>query len=92
MVADRGLAYAELLRLRNEYKEYREAHWDAEHNYIRPEYAEGLYEIFREGIVARRIYDGIMKGLMPKEPKAIQAELDFNTTTGNEGIIGRYGL
>ena len=79
-VMDRGLVYADLLRLRNEYRAFKEAHWDAEHNHIKSEYAEGLYQIFREGIIVRRAYDEIERSRHPQEPKVIQAELDFNTT------------
>ena len=79
-IMDRGLVYADLLRLRNEYRAYKEAHWDAEHNHIKPESAEGLYQIFREGIIVRRAYDEIERSRQPQEPKVIQTELDFNTT------------
>jgi hypothetical protein len=78
MVMDRGLVYADLLRLRQEYREYRDAHWDAERGHIKPEYAEGLYRIFREGIVARRAYDKIEQARQPQEPRVIQQELNFN--------------
>ena len=56
-ILDRGLAYAELLRLRQKYRKYKEAYWDAEHNHIRAEYAEGLYQIFHEGVTARQLWN-----------------------------------
>ena len=77
-VMDRGLVYAELLRLRKEYREFKEAHWDKEHNHIKQEYAEGLYQLFREGIIARRAYDEIERSRQPQEPRTIQTELNFN--------------
>ena len=78
MLTDRGLAYAELLRLRREYREYKAAHWDKEQNHIKADYTEGLYQIFREGIIARRVYDEIERSRQPQEPKVIQTELNFN--------------
>lgn len=75
---DRGLAYAELLQLRMEYKEYKEAHWDQLRNHIDPRHAEGLYQIFREGVIARRAYDETMRSTAPQKPSVIQVELDFN--------------
>lgn len=78
MVTDRALVYAELLRLRNEYREYKKGHWDKERNHIKADCTEGLYQIFREGIIARQIYDKIERGRQPQEPKVIQTELNFN--------------
>lgn len=78
-IMDRGLVYAELLRLRKEYREYKEAHWDKERNHIKPEHAEGLYQLFREGVIARRAYDEIERSRQPQEPRTIQTELNFNT-------------
>ena len=62
VIMDRGLVNAELLRLRNEYRKYKEKHWDRERNRIRPEFAEGLYRIFRDGIITRRVWDRLNSG------------------------------
>ncbi len=56
---DRGLAYAELLQIRKEYREFRKAHWDYERNHIKSEFAEGLYQIFRSGRIARDNWERI---------------------------------
>ena len=56
-VFDRGLANAELLQCRTEYRKFKVANWDTERNHIKPEFAEGLYKLFRRGIIARRDWD-----------------------------------
>ena len=77
-IFDRGLAYADLLRLRSEYRKFRDEHWYAERGHIKIEYAEGLYQIFREGIIARRLYDKILRSMEPREPRQVQMELNFS--------------
>lgn len=80
MVKDRGMLYAELLRLRQEYKEYRDSHWDNERNHIRIEYANGLYEIFRQGIIVRRALDDLTREQVAKmqpQPRIIETQLNF---------------
>ena len=78
MIMDRGLINAELLRLRNEYREYREKHWDTERNHIRPEFAEGLYRIFRDGIIMRRAWDGLNRETVaPQQPRIIETQFNF---------------
>ena len=78
---DRGMAYAELLQARNEYREYKEAHWDHERNHIKPEYAEGLYKLFRKGRIAREDWDKIerqrVKQMQPQQPQVIETQLNF---------------
>lgn len=78
MIMDRGLIYAELLRLRNEYREYREKHWDTERNHILPEFAEGLYRIFRDGIIMRKAWDWLNRetSATPK-PRVIETHFYF---------------
>ena len=56
MFVDRGLAYAELLKRRKEYRQYKKTHWNYEKNHLQLDAIDGLYVIFRAGIIAKQRY------------------------------------
>ena len=57
MYIDRGLAYAELLKMRSIYRKFKAEHWNRKNNRMKTDCLDEYYKIIRAGYIARKNYE-----------------------------------